>query len=311
MSNLMKKNNYLDKKLSAFSLVELSIVLLIIGILIAGITSASRLITEYRITTARTLSQSSAVPSISGLALWLDATAEEKLTISGGSTDIVDGNEVASWIDNSPQSVAGLTFEPTTALDGPIYTQDGINGIPTLAFDGNSASSSATGDCLSVAFDSSLNSGTFTIFAVVRPDVDVDDTENGTIIANLGSSNGFELNIADASATETFGFVTDTGSADETQSTGSISQSSKYIITARRTTTDSEIYLNGGSASSDTVAYANATSGSTFIGCSADEVDTFGGQISEIIVYSRDLKTEERTAVREYLGKKYAIDITS
>lgn len=54
-----KKNFMKNKFNKAFSLIELSIVILIIGILVAGVTSSSRLINQMRLTSARTLTQSS------------------------------------------------------------------------------------------------------------------------------------------------------------------------------------------------------------------------------------------------------------
>jgi len=51
------------KKHQAFSLVELSIVILIIGVLIAGVIQGSNLVTKFRIKTAQTLTQSSPVSS--------------------------------------------------------------------------------------------------------------------------------------------------------------------------------------------------------------------------------------------------------
>ena len=63
----------------AFSLIELSIVILIIGILIAGVTQGSRLVRESRVKTAQTLTQSSDVSSIKDLVLWLDATKEGRV----------------------------------------------------------------------------------------------------------------------------------------------------------------------------------------------------------------------------------------
>lgn len=53
-------------KKSAFSLIELSIVILIVGILIAGVTQSSRMVGKSRIKTAKTLTQSSPVGSIKG-----------------------------------------------------------------------------------------------------------------------------------------------------------------------------------------------------------------------------------------------------
>ena len=61
----------------AFSLIELSIVLLIIGILIAGVTQSSRLIEQFKLTSARSKTKSSPVNSITGLSMWLETTAIE------------------------------------------------------------------------------------------------------------------------------------------------------------------------------------------------------------------------------------------
>ena len=57
------------KQNRAFSLVELSIVILVIGIVIAGVTQTSRLIGQMKLSSARTLSQSSDVNGIKDLIL--------------------------------------------------------------------------------------------------------------------------------------------------------------------------------------------------------------------------------------------------
>jgi len=59
----LKKN----KISQAFSLIELSIVILIIGILVAGVTQSSRLVTQFRLLSARNMTQSSPVPTIKDL----------------------------------------------------------------------------------------------------------------------------------------------------------------------------------------------------------------------------------------------------
>ena len=55
----------------AFSLIELSIVILIIGILVAGVTQSSRLVSQFRLISARNITLSSPVPTIKNLAYWL------------------------------------------------------------------------------------------------------------------------------------------------------------------------------------------------------------------------------------------------
>jgi prepilin-type N-terminal cleavage/methylation domain-containing protein len=64
-------------KSSGFSLIELSIVILIIGILIAGVTQGSRLVKQSKVKTAKTLTQSSDAIGINDMVLWLDATNEK------------------------------------------------------------------------------------------------------------------------------------------------------------------------------------------------------------------------------------------
>ena len=68
MRNMAKKN--------AFSLIELSIVILIIGILVAGVTTSSRLIRAMKLISAKQLTQSSPVLTISDLLAWFEPTKE-------------------------------------------------------------------------------------------------------------------------------------------------------------------------------------------------------------------------------------------
>ena len=67
----------MSKKSRAFSLLELSIVILIIGILIAGVTQASRLVAQAKISAAQTQTQSSPVHSINGILLLIEDVLEE------------------------------------------------------------------------------------------------------------------------------------------------------------------------------------------------------------------------------------------
>lgn len=55
------------KSNKAFSLIELSIVILIIGILVAGVTQSSRLINQIKLSLAQSITRSSDVNSIDNL----------------------------------------------------------------------------------------------------------------------------------------------------------------------------------------------------------------------------------------------------
>ena len=57
----------MNKISRAFSLIELSIVILIIGILVAGVVQSSRLVKKMRLQTAQNLTTISPIPSIKDL----------------------------------------------------------------------------------------------------------------------------------------------------------------------------------------------------------------------------------------------------
>jgi len=80
----------------AFSLIELSVVVLIIGILIAGITQSSRLVRAMKLNTARSLTRSSDVNSIRNLTAWFDATAEGVFSSSCSTNTVADNVNLAS-----------------------------------------------------------------------------------------------------------------------------------------------------------------------------------------------------------------------
>lgn len=69
------------KKHTAFSIVELSIVILVIGLIIGGISTSTYLIKQFRLSNARSLTQSSPVSSIEGLVGWWEPVMEEILML--------------------------------------------------------------------------------------------------------------------------------------------------------------------------------------------------------------------------------------
>jgi hypothetical protein len=65
-------------------------VILVIGILVAGVTESRGLITKFRLSSARSLTSSSPVNSMKDLILWLDATSASSVNDSLGDGDLVD-----------------------------------------------------------------------------------------------------------------------------------------------------------------------------------------------------------------------------
>ena len=96
-SHKKTKNFNIFRRDKGFSLVEMLIVLLIIGILIAGISQGIDLYSEFKIKNAQKLTINSSVSRIEGLALWLETTLEKSF-----QTKMVNNSEVPQWNNISP-----------------------------------------------------------------------------------------------------------------------------------------------------------------------------------------------------------------
>src|SRR3989338_1258433 len=285
------------KKHSAFSLIELSIVILIIGILVAGITQSSRLVKAMKLKTAQNLTKSSAVNSIKNLTIWYETTVDE----SFADSEEENNTDISTWNDINPQSSS--KSNATQSSTKPQYIEGAMNGLPVVRFNG-------TDDFLN--FDGTLLVNTnYTIFVV-------EQRRTGTGINKhfLGGS---------GVATNTnlhLGYRNDT-----TVTQDHYSNAINYTIPAysspiprihtfwfsNASGNGKKYWLNGGTTADafDTsqTAYVASYAGSA-IGRYASTSDSFNGDVAEIIIFNRALNTEERQAVESYLSQKFNVKIS-
>ena len=87
----------------AFSLIELSIVILIIGILVAGVTQSSRLISRMKQISVRSLTLNSPISSIKDLYAWYETSLES----SFNEAETADGSTINNLYDLNPQTASG------------------------------------------------------------------------------------------------------------------------------------------------------------------------------------------------------------
>lgn len=102
-------------KNKAFSLIELSVVILIIGILVAGVTQSSRLVKRMRLQTAQNLTQSSPVASIKDLTAWYETTLEK----SFNDNEEQDQSDITVWYDVNPFSTVRNDATPPAVANRP------------------------------------------------------------------------------------------------------------------------------------------------------------------------------------------------
>lgn len=287
----------------AFSLIELSIVILIIGILIAGVAQSSRLIAAMRVQTARQITQSSPVASIKDLSLWLESSMKNSFPAAQQE----DGLSVTNWYDINPQSITKNNLSIGSASPHIKFKANAINNIPALYFDGDtSTTDSLVGDVIVT------NQNEYSIFLVLRLDeadpnsspfsrfafVNGDPSSSGLSYAKWGDPGEAGKRIAPFSGT----------SWNQSSIANSTNDPEIIFITGDETTID--IYINGIQATlvAPTGSYL-PPSGNLVIG-SAGGGALWHGPIAEVIMFDRKLENEEWTSVKKYLAKKYNIKVS-
>lgn len=295
----------------AFSLIELSIVILIIGILVAGVTASSRLVFQMKLAASRSLTAGSPVSTISGLMMWFETTLERSLDENLANTD-----QIAAWNDINPQSTYKYTLSQSNATYRPTYVKSGIGGIPSINF----SSDHFQLDNITLPLN-------YSIFIVLRkssaPNV------NGMDIISMSNSNNFGLLFEiQPNSGAYLGYNrrfralhrlpgTSTENDNYTTATNLIQDNNDYIVSfSRNYNSVSNIYLNGTIASDSanslaTVNQFGEVRFSLLIGnlLPGNLQRPFDGMISEIIFFDRALKNDEITHINKYLAKKYSIKI--
>lgn len=328
------------QKSTAFSLIEISIVILIIGILTAGVTQSSRLIRAAKMSSARSMTQSSPASSIRNLALWIESTSEQSFRVNNLSpTAPNDGEAVTVWNDINPQTTSKITF---TSGGSPKYEEDLINGLPAVCFNNANCGNGTTDHFTTTGF-SDLTSG-ITIFAVIRTpnSLDTSSTINEPILSKrnnvaayntLGSAN-FQLNLTTNGSWQFCdGRVQSTNNTTcvflDSNSLAPASARSNYVVSVvynsnsnavNNSTSGGITFFQNGFPGDNSGTSANQTFGSspgtTTSPLLIGRVSTnntiamdryFKGYVGEIIIFDRALRREERQSIEEYLGKKWGI----
>ncbi len=296
----MKKQN------KAFSLIELSIVVLVIGILIAGVIQGSRMLVDSRLKSARALTRSSPVAGIKDLALWLETTSAESFL----SSQAENGTQLTLWNDINPQ-VRNPFFARKTASASAKYVENSpVGGLPAVYLDGavsgqfllSTSSSSAVATAVPTQND-------FTFFVVSRTDFSKITGWSYIMDNGIDGSNGFSYSVFTSGKKS----ITVWSSAD-TDTAASVTPVTPEVVSytyAGGTSGAHKIYSNG-------VNYAQSPANVTYtqpktrflIGARATDWQTWLGWLSEIIIFNRYLNDVDRKSVEKYLAQKYGIKIT-
>lgn len=329
------KNLLSVKKFSrkAYSMIEMSLLILIIGILFSGAYQGFNIYYETHLASAKTLTQNSIVSRVKNLGFWYESTHEESLE----KNENYEGKNISMWLDRNVQQLIKNNFysaqkndnkkfnyESTNIIDasGPKYISNGIGGLPSLNFKNTNSSSNF------LAMDQNFKFGKDDVvfFAVVR----FKNFETNAVIfdriclKNSGASTSDE-SLAINSCKPSFSakinilgypnlFIqNDDGSQlKSTENTSfKIKKDVPYIFTFERIFNKSiAIYYNGKLISSTEENLGEINFLPLKIGRGATDLNVNSEfDLSELIMIYGKWKNEHKIEIENYLAKKYSIKI--
>ena len=294
------------KTLKAFSLIELSIVILIIGILVAGVTQSSRLVRQIRLATARSLTTSSPVTSIKNLSLWLEPVMDSSFI----PAEAQDNSLVSTWYDINPQVTPQLRLSATQGNTSfqPRYFSDEINGLPALRFDGNS-------DWMTLGVNHGLESNSkITIFIVNK----FATNTTGFVLAkrdNFVDGKGWNVVVwGNYYALEIMGHQSTNVAVVSTTLNFNTTYLTTFSYNGNMSSSGMNLWVNGNKQNPPSrggaLTMSPSPNGDEDLRIGAREGNSFAwyhGSIGEIIIFTDSLSDSDVSEVNTYLKKKWNI----
>jgi len=286
-SKLKKKNN------KSFSLIELSIVLIIIGLLITGVVGSKILMKKARLSGARLLTLSSPIPQIEDLVYWLEPVLDGAFQDVNGAT-VEWGGKVNTWVNKAGFS-GKMSANATQTTDSlrPIALEEGVNKLPVLSFTNASL----------ILNNSPKFTNEFTLFFVGT------QTTTSTQVYLMGGSGWGASPALLSNSTTAFTWY----NPNESEVISTTASSGLHAIALRRKDKeDLDIFFDGALAVSKqaSTADANDFEGDSLVSIGSEDgiICNYVGEIAEIAIYDRFLTDDEILKIQNYFMQKYKIN---
>ena len=301
------------KTKKAFSLTEISIVITIIGIIIAGIIGSNFVIKKFSIDIASKRPKTAESVMITftpqlkdNLILWLDAANENSF-----SQDIIDQDQISYWKSvNFLDTAYKITQNNQTNM--PTYHEYGINNLPAIYFDGNDF-------LLKNNLNSQLtkNKSEITIFTVLTLEGSsayIYDLYNPSTNILFSSQINNNYSSTSSNIKLSYGSTNDSSNSSNHESLFNKDQFLKpQIITMIRRNDISQILVNnsnfGNNSSSNNSNLPNNVVADFYLGSKNNSSLFFNGYIAELIIFNKGLSDDQITHINKYLSKKWRIKL--
>ena len=289
----------------AFSLIEISIVVLIVGILIAGVSKAIDIVIDSKLNSARSITKGSQIIRIPNVVLWLETSTSESWSDNkrGEATFNNTTTKPVFWNDLSQQISKDLGFK----FIGNFYYKDGSFGTlprlkPISSIDSNK----------SINFSDIFDEKGFTIFVVVKPTASKSILKFCPQISNITTCTGnsqlflqYDEN-KKAKITFTGNNISENVVADIASAAKDGNGDDIEIISVLGNDVNVNLFSNG-------IPYKNSIATpykrQNYLGYFNIGSDNSGVEYYEIIVFGSFLDDNSRYRVQKYLSEKYGVKL--
>ena len=265
--------------------------------------SMNRFALSMLLTIVAVATAAEAAPITSGQQLFLDANRASSFTTQDNTGIGGSAMDIAAWADQSGMSNNALQ---ATALNMPELVSVGMGGLPAVRFDG-------IDEFLDVGALGTIGNSDFTVFAAI----DLADVSGG-------STGGHNKRVIHAfSGGNSLQWVVNESALDRLSSgVGNVSSTSGNVFTLLPSIVTNTgdgastdfAFLNGVSPVSGTSAAGNPSPTGSGFRIGADRAGTghngqLVGDVSELVVYDRELNSAELIITENYLSSKYGITL--
>ena len=276
----------------AFSVIEIAVVLVIMGVIIAGIISVrGSLVERANNNRINEFTNTSLLNEMPNLAIWLDVGVAR--SFKDGEMNY--GQEISKLNNISPENYHNFNFEQATTSSQPIYEKDQYDAMPSLNFADDDSLEANLSDY------NLLQPKQVTVFLVQN----IIDNDGHSFYWEPSLSEKFSLENVRKSSNSQLNWNFSDGIVSTTID-GFINKWN-IITLVRSTDGNGIIRVNGAQevASSIGSNFATGTSDTLKIGNSLDF------SLREFIVFNKQLNEQEINDVEDYLAKKWDIEISN